>query len=418
MEDNNLNEKIEKENEIKVNKVKVLTNALSISGGIVFSVIVLFALYVVIRPQVDNDQKATSNVFSKEQLERLEYAAKIIDGDFLYEYDMDKLVDGAISGMVDSLDNVYSYYETEEEYQESLNSGANSNYVGIGVHLTYDQDNDAIRCLGTVPNSPAEEAGIQAGDVIKKVDDLVINKDTYTEGVNAIRGEEGSSVRIAIIRGEEVLEYEIKRAKITENNVTSEIIDDIGYIRVYSFDNGVYEQFKDAYYSLKDQNIKGLIVDLRNNPGGYVQDTINMLNLFLPKADVLKLVDKKGREKVYKTDDKEQIDIPLAVVVNQNSASASEIFASAIKDSGKGVVVGTKTFGKGVVQYVQRIKDHGAIDIVAAQYYTLSGVVIQDNGIEPNFVVEVDESIKNNMYISRDKDIQLQKAIEYVKEHM
>ena len=205
MEDNNLNEKIEQENEIKVNKVKVLTNVISIGGGIVFSVIVLFALYVVIRPQVESDQKATSNVFSKEQLERLEYAAKIIDGDFLYEYDMDKLVDGAISGMVDSLDNVYSYYETEEEYQESLNSGANSNYVGIGVHLTYDQDNDAIRCLGTVPNSPAEETGMQAGDVIKKVDDLVINKNTYTEGVNAIRGWAVSSVKLTIIRGEEVL---------------------------------------------------------------------------------------------------------------------------------------------------------------------------------------------------------------------
>ena len=143
-----------------------------------------------------------------------------------------------------------------------------------------------------------------------------------------------------------------------------------------------------------------------------------MLNLLLPKCDVLRLVDKNGNEKVYKTDDKEQIDIPLAVIVNQNSASASEIFSSAIKDSQKGVVVGTQTFGKGVVQYVEVIKGHGAIDIVAAQYFTPSGVVIQDNGIEPNYIVEVEEEYKNSTYIPRDKDTQLQRALDYIKEQL
>lgn len=418
MEDFNNNEEVNN-NEKKLNKTKILTNALSIGGGIVFSVVVLFSLYVVFKPQITGTATTTSSVFTDEQLQRLEQAAKIIDKDYLYDYDKDKMVDGAIEGMVNSLENVYSYYETEEEYQEDLNSGANSNYVGIGVHLTYDKDNDAIRVLGTVPGSPAEEAGIQAGDIIVKVDDLVINIDTYTEGVNAIRGEEGTTVKLTIKRDDdEIIEIESERATITENNVTSEVIDDIGYIRVYSFDNGIYEQFQEAYYALREKNIKGLIVDLRNNPGGYVSDTIDMLDLLLPAGDVLKLVDKNGNEKVYKTDNKEQIDIPLAVVVNQNSASASEIFASAIKDSGKGVVVGTQTYGKGVVQYVEVIKGHGAIDIVAAQYYTSSGVVIQDNGIEPNYVVEVDEEYKNSTYIPRDKDTQLQKALEYIKEQL
>lgn len=405
------------ENEGKLDKKKILTNALSIGGGIVFSVIVLFSLYIVFKPQV-NDEHVTSDVFTQEQIDRLEKAAKIIEKDFLYEYDKDKMVDGAIEGMVNSLENVYTYYETEEEFQESLNSGSNSNYVGIGVHLTYDKDNDAIRVLGTVPNSPAEAVGIQSGDVILKVDDLIINLDTYTEGVNAIRGEQDTKVKLTIKRGEELLEVEATRATITVNNVTSEIIDGIGYIRVYAFDNGIYDQFKEAYYALRDQNIKGLVIDLRNNPGGYVSDTINMLNLLLPKCDVLRLVDKNGNEKVYKTDDKEQIDIPLAVIVNQNSASASEIFSSAIKDSQKGVVVGTQTFGKGVVQYVEVIKGHGAIDIVAAQYFTPSGVVIQDNGIEPNYIVEVEEEYKNSTYIPRDKDTQLQRALDYIKEQL
>lgn len=418
MENNELKEAIEQEKEYRVNKQKALTNAISISIGIVFSVIVLFALYTIIKPQLSSSSTLTSEVFTQEQLQRLEEAAKIIEEDYLYDYDTDKMMDGAIEGMVNSLENPYTYYETEEEYQESLNSGANSQYYGIGVHLTYDQDNDAIRVLGNVPDSPAEAAGIQAGDVIKQVDDLVITLDTYMDGVNAIKGEEGTSVRLTILRGDEVLEISVTRAEITDNNVTSEIIDNIGYIRVYSFGIGVYDQFKQAYDEIMAQNIDGLIVDLRNNPGGYVKDTINMLDLLLPKGDVLKLVDKSGEETVYKTYTDDEIDIPLAVVVNQNSASASEIFASAIKDSGKGVVIGTQTFGKGVVQYVERLKGHGAIDIVSAQYFTASGVVIQDNGIEPNFVVEVDEEYANNSYIPRDKDTQLQRALDYIKEQL
>ena len=418
MENNDLKEAIEQEKEYRVNKQKVLTNAISISIGIVFCVIVLFALYTIIKPQLSSSSTLTSEVFTQEQLQRLEEAAKIIEEDYLYDYDTDKMMDGAIEGMVNSLENPYTYYETEEEYQESLNSGANSQYYGIGVHLTYDQDNDAIRVLGNVPDSPAEAAGIQAGDVIKQVDDLVITLDTYMDGVNAIKGEEGTSVRLTILRGDEVLEISVTRAEITDNNVTSEIIDNIGYIRVYSFGIGVYDQFKQAYDEIMAQNIDGLIVDLRNNPGGYVKDTINMLDLLLPKGDVLKLVDKSGEETVYKTYTDDEIDIPLAVVVNQNSASASEIFASAIKDSGKGVVIGTQTFGKGVVQYVERLKGHGAIDIVSAQYFTASGVVIQDNGIEPNFVVEVDEEYANNSYIPRDKDTQLQRALDYIKEQL
>lgn len=418
MENNELKEAIEQEKEYRVNKQKVLTNAISISIGIVFSVIVLFALYTIIKPQLSSSSTLTSEVFTQEQLQRLEEAAKIIEEDYLYDYDTDKMMDGAIEGMVNSLENPYTYYETEEEYQESLNSGANSQYYGIGVHLTYDQDNDAIRVLGNVPDSPAEAAGIQAGDVIKQVDDLVITLDTYMDGVNAIKGEEGTTVRLTILRGDEVLEISVTRAEITDNNVTSEIIDNIGYIRVYSFGIGVYDQFKQAYDEIIAQNIDGLIVDLRNNPGGYVKDTINMLDLLLPKGDVLKLVDKSGEETVYKTYTDDEIDIPLAVVVNQNSASASEIFASAIKDSGKGVVIGTQTFGKGVVQYVERLKGHGAIDIVSAQYFTASGVVIQDNGIEPNFVVEVDEEYANNSYIPRDKDTQLQRALDYIKEQL
>lgn len=411
MLDNNLNEEIQKAERKEETKEKIVIYTTSFTLAIVFSAFILFALYTVF---IKGNNVATSKIFTQEQMERLEYAASLIDKNYLYEYDTDAMIDGAISGMVKGLGNKFTYYQTEEEYQESLQSGK-SDYVGIGVHLTYDEDTDVIRVLGTMPNSPAEKAGVRGGDLIFQVDELIITADTYLDGVNNIRGEEGTDVKIRVKRGDEILEFTITRQKIQENNVASEIIDGIGYIRIFAFDNDIYKQFRTAYNEISNQGISGLVIDLRNNPGGYVDDTLKILDMFVGEEDVLRLVDKNGKEKVYSTTDAENIDIPLAVIVNQNSASASEIFASIVMDLNRGEVFGTQTFGKGVVQYVLRIKDHGSIDCVAAQYFTPSGVVIQDNGITPTNVVEVDEEYKNNTFIPRDKDAQLQGALEYIK---
>ena len=411
MLDNNLNEEIRKAEQKEETKNKIIIYTTSFTLAIVFSAFILFALYTVF---IKGSNTATSNIFTQEQMERLEYAASLIDKNYLYEYDTDAMIDGAISGMVKGLGNKFTYYQTEEEYQESLQSGK-SDYVGIGVHLTYDEETDVIRVLGTMPDSPAEKAGIKGGDLIFQVDDLIITADTYYDGVNNIRGEEGTDVKIRVKRGDEILEFTITRQKIQENNVTSEIIDGIGYIRIFAFDNDIYKQFRTAYDEIANQGISGLVIDLRNNPGGYVDDTLKILDMFVGEEDVLRLVDKKGKEKVYSTTDTENINIPLAVIVNQNSASASEIFASIVMDLNRGEVFGTQTYGKGVVQYVLRIKDHGSIDCVAAQYFTPSGVVIQDNGITPTHVIEVDEEYKNNTFIPRDKDAQLQGALEYIK---
>ena len=411
MLDNNLNEEIRKAEQKEETKNKIIIYTTSFTLAIVFSAFILFALYTVF---IKGSNTATSNIFTQEQMERLEYAASLIDKNYLYEYDTDAMIDGAISGMVKGLGNKFTYYQTEEEYQESLQSGK-SDYVGIGVHLTYDEETDVIRVLGTMPDSPAEKAGIKGGDLIFQVDDLIITADTYYDGVNNIRGEEGTDVKIRVKRGDEILEFTITRQKIQENNVTSEIIDGIGYIRIFAFDNDIYKQFRTAYDEIANQGISGLVIDLRNNPGGYVDDTLKILDMFVGQEDVLRLVDKNGKEKVYSTTDTENINIPLAVIVNQNSASASEIFASIVMDLNRGEVFGTQTYGKGVVQYVLRIKDHGSIDCVAAQYFTPSGVVIQDNGITPTHVVEVDEEYKNNTFIPRDKDAQLQGALEYIK---
>lgn len=413
---NNFNEDEEYENLGKVDKTNVISNAFSMTIAIVASAIIIFALYVVFKPVLNASKNYATGVLTNEQIARLDNAAKIVADNYLYDYDQDKIVDGAIEGMIAALDNPFSYYLYEDEYQEALNSGANASYCGIGVHLTYSKDNNAILVLGIMPNSPAEEAGIRAGDIIVQVDDLIVSLDTYMDAVDAIKGEEGQNVKLKVFRDGEVLDFDITRQTISENNVTSEILDgNIGYIKVFAFDNGVFEQFRDEYVKLRAKNIKSLVIDLRNNPGGYVADTLNMLNLLVPEIpDVLKIVSKVGDERTYKTTSTNQIDIPLAVLVNENSASASEIFASVIRDAKKGIIIGTQTFGKGVVQKEIPIEGHGAIDIVYGQYFTPSGVVIQDNGIEPDIVIELPEGVSNSNYIERDKDTQLQSAIENV----
>ena len=409
--------KYENQATLNLNKSRIIANAVTITLAIVFSVLVLGALYVVLDP--DFSKPAKSSYLTDEQIARLDKAMEIIDKYYLYEYDAEKAVDGAIKGMVSSLENVFTYYENEEEFTESLNSGEKEEYIGIGVHLSFDSETEGIKVLGAMPGSPAEKAGIKAGDVILKVDDIYLSINTYKEAVDAIKGEENTSVHLLILRNEEeLIELDIARVKISVSNVSSDIIDGIGYIKVYAFENGIYSQFKAEYEKLRNENVRGIIVDLRNNPGGLVDETLKMLNLFLPKADVLKLVDKKGASKLYQTDNDNELDIPLAVLVNGNSASASEIFASAVKDAKKGVVIGTQTFGKGVIQYVIPITSHGGISIVAAQYYTASGVVIQDNGIEPDIIVELNKEYANNSYIDRDKDLQLSRAIEYIKEQL
>lgn len=422
MEENNnfeTNQYEEKSAISQVDKVKVLTNALSISLAAVIIIVVIWALATVMAPGL-NPTGYTSKYYTQEQLERLEKAAELLDDNYLYDYDMDKLIDSAIGGMVEGLDNQFSYYENEEAYQESLNTGDKETYVGIGVHLTLDADTNTIRVISPMPGSPALDAGLLPGDLILKVGDKTVVKGNYLECVDDIKGEKGTSVHLVVYRNGEQLEFDIERTEIRGNNVTTDIIDGIGYIRVFAFENGVYKQFKAAYEEVTSQNIKGLIVDLRNNPGGLVNDTVNMLDLIVPKGTkILRLVDKKGDD-VYSftTRENTELELPLVVLVNQNSASASEIFSSVVRDTNKGTIIGTKTFGKGVVQYVMPIKGHGALTIVSAQYFTPSNVVIQENGIEPDIEVQLSDDIKNNIYVDKDKDLQLQKAIEVINEKL
>lgn len=398
---------------IKLNKVKILTVSITASLTIFLSTILIGALVIVIKPILNEDTKS-SNDTNSAYLRRIEYALEEVSEKYVEDVDMDTLVNGAISGIANATGDPYTRYISEEEYQEMLDSSVKP-YSGIGVHLTFDTETSGIEVLGIMPNSPATKVDLKIGDIIVKVEDITVSLETYQECVDAIKGEAGTSVKIMLKRGDELIEREVVRESIVANNIESEVLDgNIGYIKIWQFDNGIYKQFKTEYDKLRDQNIKGLIIDVRNNPGGLVSDTLDIARLMLPKCELLKLVYKDGSEKVYECDGKNEIDIPLAILVNSRSASASEILSGAIKDSGKGIVVGTQTYGKGIVQTIEPLGNNGALSITTSKYYTSSGVEIHKKGIEPDRVVDLPEEVKNDLTIERSKDTQLNEAINYI----
>lgn len=409
---------MEDKEKIYIDKSRIVNNVIIGTLTIVTSAIIILCLWTVAKPQI-NGTSVLSFSGNNKYLARFEEAlnklqSKYIDID---EVDMDELIDGAIDGMSAATGDPYTRYVTDEEFYDLATSGGET-YGGIGIHLTYDTDKDAIIVLGVMPNTPALESGIKSGDLILQINDTVVNLENYQKCVDEMKGEENTTVKLYIKRNDEILEKEVTRRIITASNVESEIIDNVGYIKIWAFENKIYEQFKTEYEKLLQSNVSGIIIDVRKNPGGLVKETIEILDLLLPKGEVLKMIYNDGDEKVYKCDDDDQISVPLAVLVNGHSASAAEILSGAIKDSQKGVIIGEKTYGKGIVQEVERLGERGAMSITVAKYYTTSGVEIHKNGIEPNITVSLAEEYKNEMTIPKENDTQLQKAIEYVKSNV
>ena len=401
------------DNYIKENNKKIISRIIIATISSILSVVVIGAIALVLMSQYNNVKLKNSDEYSS-YMTRIEDALKRVKEKYIEDVDTEKLIDGAVAGIAEATGDPYTRYMDEEEYNELLTSGKET-YGGLGIHITYDIDTQGIIILGIMPDTPAIDADLKIGDVILSVDGTVVNSKTYYECVDKLKGERGTEVKIIIKRDSNTLEKSVKREEILPNNVESEIMDDnIGYIRIWSFDNNIYKQFKNEYDKLRAQNIKGIVIDVRNNPGGLGSDTVSILKEMLPKCDRVKLVYKYQSERVYKCDGKNKIDIPVAVLVNSKSASASEILASAIKDSGVGVLVGEKTYGKGIVQEIEELDGKGALSITVAKYYTASGIEIHENGIEPNFVVELSEEYSNSTTIPRDKDTQLIKALEYI----
>ena len=399
--------------EYKNERKRFINKAVIISIIVIFSAIVIGAMTLVAVSLIKNTKTSNGEDISK-YMTRIEDAIKMVKSKYIDDIDTEKLVDGAVAGIAEATGDPYTRYMDEEEYSQMLNSGTET-YGGLGIHITYDTKSEGIIILGIMPDAPALDADLKIGDVILSVDGTVVSQKSFYECVDKLKGEAGSEVKLIIKRDNDTLEKTVKREEIIPNNVESDIMDgNIGYIRIWSFDNNVYKQFKTEYEKLKSKNITGLVIDVRNNPGGLVSDTVSILKEMLPKCDIVKLVYKDESERVYKCDGKNQINIPVAVLVNSGSASASEILASAIKDSNTGVLIGTKTYGKGIVQEVQQLDGKGALSITVAKYYTASGVEIHKNGIEPTITVELPEEYQKSSSVPRDKDTQLIKAIEYI----
>ena len=291
------------------------------------------------------------------------------------------------------------------------------NFVGIGIYMVQDTEANKIMVLSPIKGGPAEKAGLQPGDYIIAVDGVQYTGEQMTEASNKIKGEEGTTVKLEVQRGNETLDYEITRENVKVNPVEGEVLDNnIGYITFSSFDDGTAEEFKAKYEELAKQGIQSLIIDLRNNGGGIVDEALEIANYILDKDSVILYeVDKNNNETEEKTTDEPIINIPIIVLTNENTASSSEILAGALKDHGKAKIVGTKTYGKGVIQQLLTLPDGSGLKITAEEYLTPNKTKINGVGIEPDEIVELPDSVENVLNVDRNEDTQLQKAMELLK---
>ncbi len=351
--------------------------------------------------------------------EKISTIATILDQKYVDEIDFDKMEEGIYDGMVRALGDPYTDYMTAEEFSQFLEDNEGEFY-GIGVEVIADTTDGSIRVISPIIGTPAEKAGILPDDRIIKVNDTDVSAESIDEAIKLIKGEEGTSVKVTIYRQStgEIKDFDIVREKINVQTVESKIVDDnIGYLRITSFKENTYDQFKEHYESLMGQNIKGLVIDVRNNPGGNLDVVEKITDMLIPEGTLVYTIDKEGNREDY-TSDANCINIPLCVLVNGNSASASEILSGAVQDTGTGKLVGTQTFGKGLVQGLYPLSDGSGLKITIQKYYTPKGVCIQGEGITPDYVVELPEELQYQLTIEEDKDTQLQKALEVIKEQL
>ena len=290
----------------------------------------------------------------------------IIDKEYLGEIKEEDLINGAVKGYIEALGDPYTEYLTEEEMND-LETYTSGNYVGIGVYIGANIEENKIVVISPIKDSPAEKAGIKAGDIILKVDDKTYEAKELTDASNNIKGKEGTKVKLEILRDNETLNFEIERKVVKLQYISGTVIEnDIGYIVITSFDEEAAEDFTNTYNELKEKNIKSLIIDLRDNGGGVVEEALKITDMFLEKDKTMLItVDKNNNKKYSKTKSDKTIDIPVIILANDASASASEIFIGALKDNERAKVVGTTTFGKGLIQQLRKMQNGLLISPIA-----------------------------------------------------
>ncbi len=364
-----------------------------------------------------SDKASTQLVFSSENngeiTSEISKYRRLIDKYFLGEVDENKLKEGAIKGYVEGLDDPYTEYISKDDMKDYLED-TTGNFVGIGIYMVKDTKTNKIMVLAPIKGSPAEKAGIIPEDLIIAVDGVQYSADDMSVAANKIKGKEGTTVKIQILRGTETKEFELIRENIKVNPVEGKVLsNNIGYIEFSSFDKGTAEQFKNKFEELQKQNIKSLIIDLRNNGGGIVDEALEIADYILEKDKVILYeVDKNDKEEIKKSENEPIINMPIIILTNGNTASSSEILAGALKDHGKAQIVGEKTYGKGVIQQLLTLPDGSGLKITSEEYLTPNKTKINKIGIEPDEKVELPSTIKNVLSVDEKDDTQLQKAIE------
>jgi len=340
--------------------------------------------------------------------------AAILSNNYVGRLDSQKMLDTMYSGYVAGVGDRYTSYMDAATYA-SFAQQTEGQYAGVGCVVGQDVNDNKIKIVTCYAGSPAANAGIRDNDKIIKINGVDVYGDDYQNAVAMIKGKPGTSVGLTIYRDSTNTTFDVNvtRENVVIPTVSHKVLDgEIGYIDITSFDKVTYDQFVEAYDDLNSLGVKALAIDLRNNPGGLLKTVTDIADLLVPKGFIVYTEDKNGNRNYTYSDDK-HIEIPLVLLVNGNSASASEVLSGAVKDMKVGELVGTKTFGKGLVQTLYPLSDGSAVKVTIAKYYTPSGVCINGTGITPDYVVDMPQSLSDNfLSLSPDEDVQLQKALE------
>lgn len=403
--------------------------------GLIMSLLVVSSVYVVNRIQYAHKSGQTVGLHTREESQentdgesvtgeavnedtvaKMKIIENVIDTYFYKEnVDKDAMVDGIFKGMVESLGDPYSEYYSKEEL-ESLYQDSLGVYYGVGAYVSLDTTTGLAKVSGIIADSPAEEADLRAEDIIYKVDDVDVTGMTLQETVSLIKGDENTTVKLTLIRDGKEIEKEVTRRKVESPTVKFEMLDDgMAYIQITEFDTVTVDQFTEAMAMARGNDMKGLILDLRSNPGGNLSSVVSIAKQMLPKGLIVYTEDRDGNREEYSCDGSKELDVSMVVLVNGNSASASEILAGAIKDYGIGTLVGTTTFGKGIVQRPIELSDGSAVKLTISSYYTPNGINIHGIGIEPDVECEFDSE---RYYSDEAYDNQLEKAKEVLLQKM
>ncbi|MBQ2953100.1 MAG: S41 family peptidase [Clostridia bacterium] len=363
---------------------------------------------------------------SREEYERYQQFDVLLElmdmADAYYYEDVDTqaMLEGAANGLLQGLGDPYTFYYTPEEYAE-LWEEDEGEYAGVGIQISTSYLTGLCTVSRVFDNGPAREAGIHKGDILYMVEDLYVNSSTINDAVDIMRGTPGTDVTIVMLRGTEELTFVLTRATITVNRIESGMLNDqVGYIVLYEFAGDCSAEFEKHLKALEAQGMKGLIIDLRDNPGGWVDDAEEIADLFLEKGVVCYLEYKDGSREYYRTrtDGDDRVGFPLVVMVNENSASSSEILTGALKDRAGATVVGVQSYGKGIVQSVVPLDDGAGMQMTIAQYYTPNGNAVHKLGITPDVEIQLEQG-DNGMYEFGDlNDPQLAKALEVMMEKL